>query len=87
MPRTLLTTVSSGQVRRCVLGPLPELSYPMYLLTHRDLRKAPRVRGFFDFCLSELRPILMGVSASRPPRDLTHSRSHGVAEATSSSCC
>jgi DNA-binding transcriptional LysR family regulator len=44
-----------------VLGPFPELSYPMYLLTHRDLRKIPRISAFFDFCASELRPVLMGV--------------------------
>jgi DNA-binding transcriptional LysR family regulator len=49
----------------CVLGPIPELSYPMYLLTHRDLRRAPRVSAFFDFCLSELRPILTGAAPSR----------------------
>ena len=56
----------------CVLGPIPELSYPMYLLTHRDLRKVPRVSAFFDFCLSELRPVLTGaahgVRASAPRR-------------------
>jgi DNA-binding transcriptional LysR family regulator len=44
----------------CVLGPLQELSYPMYLLTHRDLRKAPRVSAFFDFCSKELGPVLTG---------------------------
>jgi DNA-binding transcriptional LysR family regulator len=49
----------------CVLGPNPELSYPMYLLTHRDLRKVPRVSAFFDFCLSELRPVLTGAAPSR----------------------
>jgi DNA-binding transcriptional LysR family regulator len=44
----------------CVLGPLKELSYPMYLLTHRDLRKAPRISAFFDFCSKELGPVLRG---------------------------
>jgi DNA-binding transcriptional LysR family regulator len=44
----------------CVLGPLKELSYPMYLLTHRDLRKAPRVSAFFDFCSKELASVLRG---------------------------
>jgi DNA-binding transcriptional LysR family regulator len=44
----------------CVLGPLKELSYPMYLLTHRDLRKAPRVSAFFDFCSKELGSVLRG---------------------------
>jgi DNA-binding transcriptional LysR family regulator len=42
----------------CVLGPIAELSYPMYLLTHRDLRKVPRVATFFEFCATRLRPIL-----------------------------
>jgi DNA-binding transcriptional LysR family regulator len=42
----------------CVLGPIAELSYPMYLLTHRDLRKVPRVAAFFEFCATNLRPIL-----------------------------
>ena len=44
----------------CVLGPLKELSYPMYLLAHRDLRRAPRVCAFFDFCSKELGPVLRG---------------------------
>jgi DNA-binding transcriptional LysR family regulator len=46
-----------------VIGPIPELDYPIYLLTHRDLRKIPRIAAFFDFCLSQLRPVLTGVSA------------------------
>jgi len=48
----------------CVLGPIPELSYPMYLLTHRDLRKVPRISAFFEFCLRELRPVLTLAAAS-----------------------
>ena len=43
----------------CVLGPLPELNYPMFLLAHRDLRKLPRVHAVFEFCLSELKAVLM----------------------------
>jgi len=43
-----------------VLGPLKELSYPMYLLTHRDLRNVPRISAFFNFCSKELRPVLKG---------------------------
>jgi DNA-binding transcriptional LysR family regulator len=42
----------------CVLGPVSELSYPMYLLTHRDLRRVPRINAFFEFCADKLRPIL-----------------------------
>jgi DNA-binding transcriptional LysR family regulator len=41
-----------------VLGPLSELSYPMYLLTHKDLRRVPRISAFFEFCAGKLRPIL-----------------------------
>lgn len=48
-----------------MLGPISELNYPMYLLTHRDLRKLPRISAFFDFCVSELRPILAGVGKRR----------------------
>jgi DNA-binding transcriptional LysR family regulator len=43
----------------CVLGPLPELDYPIFLLTHRDLRKIPRIKAVFEFCLSELKSVLM----------------------------
>jgi DNA-binding transcriptional LysR family regulator len=43
----------------CVLGPIPELNYPMFLLVHRDLRKLPRVSAVFEFCLRELKPVLM----------------------------
>jgi DNA-binding transcriptional LysR family regulator len=42
----------------CVFGPVPALSYPMYLLTHRDLRRSPRIRAFFEFCEGKLRPVL-----------------------------
>jgi DNA-binding transcriptional LysR family regulator len=45
----------------CVLGPIPDFAYPVYLLTHRDLRKMPRISAFFDFCVRELRPILTGI--------------------------
>jgi DNA-binding transcriptional LysR family regulator len=43
----------------CVLGPLPELDYPMFLLAHRDLRKITCVDAVFEFCLSELKTVLM----------------------------
>jgi DNA-binding transcriptional LysR family regulator len=44
-----------------VLGPLPGLYSPIYLLTHPDLRHMPRVRAFFDFIIAEIdsvRPVL-----------------------------
>jgi DNA-binding transcriptional LysR family regulator len=44
-----------------VIGPIPDLSTPFYLLMHRDMRQTPRVRAFFDFFIEELpriRPII-----------------------------
>ena len=48
-----------------VIGPIPELDYPTYLFTHRDLRKIPRIAAFFDYCLSRLRPVLTGAEPRR----------------------
>jgi DNA-binding transcriptional LysR family regulator len=48
-----------GLVRILDLG--PEMATPFYLLTHRDLRRTPRVRAFFDFIierLDQVRPLL-----------------------------
>ena len=42
----------------CVLGPIPELTYPMYLLVHKDMRKVQRVSAFFAYCARELKPVL-----------------------------
>jgi len=44
--------------------PLPELSYPMYLVAHQDLMSVPRISTFFTHCLEELRPVLRGESLS-----------------------
>jgi molybdate transport repressor ModE-like protein len=44
-----------------VLGPIAELGHPIYLLTHPDLRKMPRIRAFLEFCSDELRPVLTGI--------------------------
>jgi DNA-binding transcriptional LysR family regulator len=44
-----------------VLGPLPELTTPFYLMMHRDLRHSPRVKSCFDFIvenLAKVRPLL-----------------------------
>ena len=50
-----------------VLGSIPELSYPMFLVAHKDVRQLPRVNAFFEFCLRELKPVLLrGTMASRP---------------------
>ena len=43
----------------CVLGPFPELAYPLYLFVHKDLRRAPRISAFFEFCQRELKPVLL----------------------------
>jgi DNA-binding transcriptional LysR family regulator len=48
-----------------VIGPVPELNYPTYLFTHRDLRKIPRIAAFFDYCVRELRPVLTGVGSDK----------------------
>jgi DNA-binding transcriptional LysR family regulator len=51
----------------CVLGPVPELNYPMFLLSHKDLRTAPRVSAVFEFCLRELKSVLLrGEMRKRP---------------------
>jgi DNA-binding transcriptional LysR family regulator len=45
-----------------VLGPVPGLYSPIYLLTHPELRHMPRIRAFFDFIIAEIdsvRPVLM----------------------------
>jgi hypothetical protein len=42
-----------------VFGTIPELNYPMFLVTHKDVRKRPRVNAFFEFCVRELKPVLL----------------------------
>ena len=42
-----------------LLGPLPELNYPMFLVTHKDIRKRPGVNAFVDFCRQELKSVLL----------------------------
>src|SRR5450631_799450 len=37
-----------------VLGPVPGLYSPIYLLTHPELRHMPRIRTFFDFIVAEI---------------------------------
>ena len=52
-----------------LIGPIPDLSTPFYLLMHRDMRKTPRVRAFFDFFVGELpnlRPIIAGRGNPHP---------------------
>jgi len=46
-----------------VLGPLPGLYSPVYLLTHPDLRQMPRVRAFFDFIIAEIDNVRLVLTA------------------------
>jgi DNA-binding transcriptional LysR family regulator len=50
-----------------VIGPIPELNYPTYLVAHRDLRKIPRIAAFFDYCLNHLQPVLTGSEPRKKP--------------------
>jgi hypothetical protein len=48
--------------------PIPDLVTYLYLLTHRDMKRAPRVRAFFDFVQTEIRSfraVLSGRTARR----------------------
>lgn len=58
-----------------------EMTTPFYLLTHRDLRRTPRVRAFFDFIiehLDEVRPLL-----APSPSHVSPSSSHRARRARS----
>jgi DNA-binding transcriptional LysR family regulator len=48
----------------CVLGPLPGLYSPIYLLTHPDLRSTPRIGAFFDFVVDEIDSIRAVLTAT-----------------------
>jgi DNA-binding transcriptional LysR family regulator len=41
-----------------VFGAIPELDYPMFLFAHKDVRRSPRIKAVFEFCLRELKPVL-----------------------------
>lgn len=45
----------------------PDLATPIYLLVHEDMRRAPRVRAFFDFVVEHLRDVrpLLGQKLER----------------------
>jgi DNA-binding transcriptional LysR family regulator len=45
-----------------VLGPLPELTHPFYLVMHRDMRRTPRVRAFSDFVTAEIKTFRLALS-------------------------
>lgn len=50
----------------CTLGPVPGLYSPIYLLTHPDLRRTPRIAAFFDFVVDELDGIRTVLTAAGP---------------------
>jgi molybdate transport repressor ModE-like protein len=49
----------------CTLGPVAGLYSPIYLLTHPDLRRTPRIGAFFDFVVEELDSIRTVLTATR----------------------
>jgi DNA-binding transcriptional LysR family regulator len=51
-----------------VLGPIPELDYPIFLLAHKDIRRLPRVSAVFEFCVRELKPVLTRGEMKRSPQ-------------------
>jgi DNA-binding transcriptional LysR family regulator len=58
----------------CVFGPIPELMTSFYLLMHKDLKRTPRIRAFFDFILDELdavRRLLSGQADKARNREQT----------------
>ena len=60
----------------CVLGPVQEIATPFFLLIHRDMKRTPRVRAFFDFMIKELprlRPLLSGKINRRKQRKFRNS--------------
>jgi DNA-binding transcriptional LysR family regulator len=42
-----------------LFGDMPELNYPIFLVAHEDVRKRARVSAVFDFCVRELKPVLL----------------------------
>ena len=47
-----------------VLGPRPELTFPFFLVTHRDMNDTPRVRAFMNFVTDELKTFRQILSGS-----------------------
>ena len=54
----------------------PELVSHFWLLMHRDMRRTPRVRAFFDFFVAELKAFrtLLLRQAERPKREAETSK-------------
>jgi DNA-binding transcriptional LysR family regulator len=54
-----------------VFGPVQDIATPFFLLMHRDMKRTPRVRAFFDFVVDELpriRPLLSAQAYARKGR-------------------
>jgi len=52
-----------------VIGPQPGLTSGLWILTHADLHKQPKIRAFFDFMAQEItkyRPLLLGQRQPSP---------------------
>jgi DNA-binding transcriptional LysR family regulator len=55
---TLPIMIGDGEAELIrVLGPIADLTTPFYLVGHRDLRHAPRIRAFIDFMVANLRTV------------------------------
>lgn len=52
----------------CLLGAIPEMNYPMFLVAHKDVRKRRQVNAFFEFCIRELRPVLLRGTMRQGPQ-------------------
>jgi DNA-binding transcriptional LysR family regulator len=60
-----------------VIGPMTELIFPFYLVIHREMKRAPRVRAFLNFVTAETkiiyRALFHGLPGERPIMTLTSS--------------
>ena len=65
-PLPMVYVADDGDLE-CVIGPIREMDYPIYLFAHKDLRRVPRVNAFFEFCLRELKPVLTHGTLRRTP--------------------
>lgn len=55
-PLPLIVGENESELVR-LLGPLPDLNTQFYLLMHRDMKRTPRVRAFFDFIVDEIESV------------------------------
>jgi DNA-binding transcriptional LysR family regulator len=55
-PLPLIVGENESDLAR-LLGPFPDLNTQFYVLMHRDMKRTPRVRAFFDFIVDEVKPV------------------------------